>query len=457
TDPATGAVVLVGGHDDSGAVLTDTWGYDGSWTLLEPSGPELADDRIAVFPPHRSVVVVTESGFTLEWIDVGWASAGFSSPQLPEPRVDHAAVLDPVHQRIVMFGGRTELGPFADTWMWDGRWVQAATARMTPPHRFDAALAYDAARDEVVLFGGTDLDRTELGDTWVFDGIAWTERVVAGPPGRHGHVMAYDPARAQVVLFGGEGFADTWTWNGTGWAERTVAGPPPTYGAAFAYDPPRRELVLFGGISGPGPTADTWTWNGAAWSKRTPAHLPPARSDAAMAYGAARRRLVMVGGAEVATLDDVWEWDGSEWTQLAIATGLTTRRGHTLVPSPDGDSLLVFGGEHRAEVGDQLLGDLVALRHGAAPTADRCARRDTDGDALAGCADPDCWQRCSPLCPHGVDPASFECTTGPRCGDGMCSPIESCGSCPGDCGACPEVCGDSVCSPGETCPGDCAP
>ena len=35
--------------------------------------------------------------------------------------------------------------------------------------------------------------------------------------------------------------------------------------------------------------------------------------------------------------------------------------------------------------------------------------------------------------------------------------LESCRSCPGDCGACAPVCGDLVCGAGEVCPADCVP
>ena len=62
---------------------------------------------------------------------------------------------------------------------------------------------------------------------------------------------------------------------------------------------------------------------------------------------------------------------------------------------------------------------------------ERCllATADSDRDGLAGCADPDCWSRCAPLCSPAApcDPAA------PRCGDGVCGPIEDYLICPGDC------------------------
>ena len=42
----------------------------------------------------------------------------------------------------------------------------------TPSPRDSYALAYDSARDLVVLFGGSDPDYQRLGDTWLWDGEA---------------------------------------------------------------------------------------------------------------------------------------------------------------------------------------------------------------------------------------------------------------------------------------------
>lgn len=47
--------------------------------------------------------------------------------------------------------------------------------------------------------------------------------------------------------------------------------------------------------------------------------------------------------------------------------------------------------------------------------------------------------------------ASAPDTPAPACGDGDCNGAETCGDCPGDCGACPPVCGDGKCEAGETC------
>ena len=55
------------------------------------------------------------------------------------------------------------------------------------------------------------------GDTWEWDGTAWTQRSPASAPSpQQGHAMAYDAARGRVVLFGGhDSFrrGDTWEWD----------------------------------------------------------------------------------------------------------------------------------------------------------------------------------------------------------------------------------------------------
>ena len=98
---------------------------------------------------------------------------------------------------------------------------------------------YDAARSQVVLFGGYDGAR--LNDTWIWDGTTWAQQhAITSPSGRIGMGMTSDAGASEVVLFSGYGdggyLGDTWTWDGSAWA-RTVAtqlkvsprsGPPQT-------------------------------------------------------------------------------------------------------------------------------------------------------------------------------------------------------------------------------------
>jgi hypothetical protein len=78
----------------------------------------------------------------------------------------------------------------------------------------------DDAHNLVVLFGGVVTSRKLMNDTWTFDGQAWTQQPATSPPPRQQGGMAYDCAKQQVVLFSGIGqngahLLDTWMWNGT--------------------------------------------------------------------------------------------------------------------------------------------------------------------------------------------------------------------------------------------------
>src|SRR5207244_3351855 len=100
-----------------------------------------------------------------------------------------------------------------------------------PSARANANMAYDEVRQQVVLFGGSEDTFSGLIDTWIWDGIDWSERFTTNPPpARFSHGMAYDAARQEIVLFGGYDsggyFNDTWVWNGTNWLSRSPATSP---------------------------------------------------------------------------------------------------------------------------------------------------------------------------------------------------------------------------------------
>jgi len=86
----------------------------------------------------------------------------------------------------------------------------------------------------------------------------WTQRSPANsPPARYLHAMAYDAARGQIVMFGGNPFsssgfpaADTWVWNGTNWIQKNPPNVPPgRYGETIVYDAAHGQVVMFGGVS----------------------------------------------------------------------------------------------------------------------------------------------------------------------------------------------------------------
>ena len=79
--------------------------------------------------------------------------------------------------------------------------------------------------------------------------------------------MAFDPARGETVLFGGTSgsvyFGDTWTWDGSNWSSHAAAGPSARTGAQLVFDVAHNRLDMFGGyvVNTDGTTIsqpDTW-------------------------------------------------------------------------------------------------------------------------------------------------------------------------------------------------------
>lgn len=269
----------------------------------------------------------------------------------PAAGVGHAMAYDAAREAVVLLGNEFD----AETWLWSGSgWVSAAPAT-SPPPRSDHALAYDAARGVVVLFGGSYTFEywQVLNDTWTWDGTTWTpQSPVHQPPARSGHTLAYDAARGVTVLFGGlDGLGvplgDTWEWDGTDWTLRASSGPGPRYRAASAYDAERAVVVLFGGgtFATSYALGDTWEWNGATWSQRATSGPTP-RLGHAMVYDPGRAGCVLFGGSGSAEMmsDETWVWDGAAWSQLFPVLRPTPRAGHALAFDAARAETVLFGG-----------------------------------------------------------------------------------------------------------------
>jgi len=114
--------------------------------------------------------------------------------------------------------------------------------------RLDHAMCYAAGHERIVLFGGRGPNGAPLADTWLWDGVTWTERrTKTTPGGRAAHAMAHDLARNRTVLFGG-GDDRTWEWDGMNWSQVTTTAVPEARTAHYAaFDPNSRRILMCGG------------------------------------------------------------------------------------------------------------------------------------------------------------------------------------------------------------------
>jgi hypothetical protein len=270
-DATRRVVVLYGGTRDN--FSNAVWLWDGQrWSTSYPAHhPRLAQDGVLVYDPVRKVVVrpfTLADGLTRLWNGQDWLTTDEKSTALPVG--DYGAAWDAARSQIVQFGGT---GPtyFSDqTVIWNGSTWKVVQPAHHPPARSNDRLVYDPSSRLVLLMGqGSD-------GTWTWDGSDWTELHPQHTPApfRLASAMALDP-RGRILLFGGNGeddgpqfLSDTWAWNGTDWTELHPQHHPA--GRAYstmAFDEARQQDVLFSGDEADGTLPDTWVWNGDDWRR----------------------------------------------------------------------------------------------------------------------------------------------------------------------------------------------
>lgn len=271
-DSADSLAVLFGGSSNLtfAAVNSETWTWNGvAWMLADTAGMTRRCDNAFAYDAARDRIV-SFGGYDGTYLGDTWVREAGAWRQLvipgPLARADAFMAYDSARGVMVLFGGQIATGAIRrDTWEFsDSTWTQRASGG-PPAARWIQRMAYDAARGVTVMFGGASATGL-LSDTWEWNGTTWTEAVIAGPPARYGHAMAYDPVSGVVALFGGQsGFnfgedplGDTWTYDGIAWTQLAIGGPSPRTFVKMVYDASRARLVLFGGYDGTSMVADTW-------------------------------------------------------------------------------------------------------------------------------------------------------------------------------------------------------
>ncbi len=154
---------------------------------------------------------------TMVWSDIVPSTAAH-----PTARSLAGAVYGPAEQRLLLFGGALPGGFGAgsislnDTWQFDlllpglEVWNQFSP-QTTPLDRAQQAVAFDTARNRMVIFGGLHYMAADpfflgLNDTWAFDGVTWKNLASAGPRpiARRGAAGVYDAVNDRFVIFGGQ-------------------------------------------------------------------------------------------------------------------------------------------------------------------------------------------------------------------------------------------------------------
>ncbi len=289
-DTAQHVIVLFGGTTLSSPVqpTNETWTWNGSaWQQLHPAASPPAMDGVMAYDAASQQIILVlyniGSGGRIDnqmwtWNGITWQQAHPST--MPEV-VGASMAYDATRRQLILFGGGVPNGHVVTymntTWTWDGTtWSQRAPA-VAPAPRTGAAMTYDSARQQVILYGGYAQDGI-FNDLWTWNGITWQQQHPAQmPPERQQGNLVYDEATQQAILFAGlnwdgaQHLSDTWAWNGTTWTQVDGQNAPATTPESATYDPDQQEIVVYAATGDPKasppvtPTSQTWIWNGSSW------------------------------------------------------------------------------------------------------------------------------------------------------------------------------------------------
>jgi hypothetical protein len=270
------ANVLLFGASPIDSVPPETWTWNdndkSAWSQQSPAASPFMGTGLGFSSNNNTAVLfggLRLAGRKIVLIDSTslWDGSNWSFVPLgvrPPARTDESMVFDAARGKVILFGGCSNFGCgdklFNDTWTWDGQtWTQEHPLN-SPPARGGASMAFNAADNTIVLFGGQDSINHALGDTWIWNGSNWVQQQPAASPGPRAHGgLAFHPTVHGLLLFGGDLpqiLLDTWTWDGTTWRQVVTTGGPQVPPVAMVYDEAAR-LIFFLDTD-----AETWSWGG---------------------------------------------------------------------------------------------------------------------------------------------------------------------------------------------------
>ena len=315
-----------------------------------------------VLAPTRTVTAASPSVTSATSSQPGWTRVDAANP--PPARYDHTLTLDPLNNKLVLFGGRDGSQTLGDTWIYDltSRAWHAVKSSPAPEARFGHAAAYDAKSRRVLIFAGQASGF--FNDVWAFDTAAekWQKLTTKGtaPAARYGTSAVVDTNTNQLIIthgFAAGRFDDTFALDlaANTWAPIVTGDVKPLKRCLHesVYDARSDRMMLFGGCSsgfGPCPQGDLWSLdvNGKTWREVKPGGIKPsARSNPALVGDGAGRVILFGGKTSDGPSADVWKLDiqKGEWTDLTpSAIGPAARSSHDAVWNPAAKQMIVFGG-----------------------------------------------------------------------------------------------------------------
>ena len=377
-----------------------------------PGGPNDYESAVAYDAAHRRMLLFSGGGadqamtpdvyaLTLDDDTAVWSTLPAEGPA-PTPREEAVAVVDPVHDRLIVHGGLdfSSSSPHnvrGDVWALSLsdpiRWTPLFTADSISElcYAFHSAV-YDPVRQRMLLFGGGTGDYFAPGHAEVrafaLDGsntwsIAAAPDSMRGVPGEYNSAV-YDSASDAALDFDATYYpaeqhatyrlalspSPSWSL-----VERNGEPPRWRFGQATAFDPVRNRWLSFGGrytfyvAHGDYSTTtynDVWSvsfGDRPEWTTLAPLGAPPPeRQDGKMLYDPRDHRMILFGGQFTEGVGelhfghygithfygDTWSLSLSgsmAWSPLAqVGPTPAPRDGHVMVLDSRRHRVLVFGG-----------------------------------------------------------------------------------------------------------------
>ncbi|MCI4363013.1 MAG: hypothetical protein L3K13_01725, partial [Thermoplasmata archaeon] len=293
-----------------------------------------------------------------------WTDISVLNPVSPPPLAYSTMTYDLSTQSIILFGGfDSSSGAVGYTWEFKHfTWTNLTpTLKISPPARYHASMSFNLFPAGLLLFGGESSGATFLGDSWLWNGSAWSMTAVSGlptPAPRAGASLAYDYKDGYAVLFGGKdlttNYNDTWTFSGASWLQaHPKLSPQARYFGSESWDEGAHSVLLFGGTRQPGQGfADTWSFTAGNWTN-TKALTPPIDRELAGAdFDFGLGQVLLFGGTNpegCSALGDTWSYASGLWRQqYDIKTGSygpSPRDGFGLTFDSNANFAVLFGGE----------------------------------------------------------------------------------------------------------------
>jgi len=294
-----------------------------------------------------------------------WSAVALGQPSALER---HAAIYDPAHQRMLVFGGWEDSQLSSGTWQLSlgdaPQWEPVTPAGDLPSGRLGHSAVYDPARQRMIVFGGLG-SAGVVNDVWelsLSSTPTWSQVLPSGtsPSPRRYHTAIYDPLRDRMLVFGGDNALGTWyndVWSlwltpTPRWEQMALDDTLPSLRSSHSaiYDPVRGRMLVFGGYP---PSKDVWALSlgdTLEWNLLVPlGSLQDPHFGHSAVYDPVGDRMVVFGGTDNKQhFDDVWLLSLTSppaWSLLTTtADSPSPRSYHSAVYDSAYRRMAVFGG-----------------------------------------------------------------------------------------------------------------